>query len=621
MKVYEGKLPYIFISYAHKNDKAVMSVVEVLASRGYRIWFDEGITPGSEWPENIAQHLDASAAVIAFITPEAMASDNCRQEINYSLDLKKPLLPIFLAETKLSSGMRMRLTAYQCIMRYNFRTEEDFLEKVASCPYLQPCRGAVPTQEQPLQQKSEPLPKLRNRLLADKKYLAAAAIGCAVLLAFGAFRWMGSKKAAPEPMFSGTMPPAAAAADPIHAVSEPPTAISTEPAAQPAVEVNVPETTVPAALNEMRTLEKYESLKAEAPSTLTKTKPTTCFWGQNQYKREQVETVQFHGTMEGAPSNAWDLSEAGDRSILAWMDDADLHIAADGKIVCSDATGMFYNFKNLRQIDWGGCLDTAQTTNMFGMFYGCQNIKSLDLSGFDTANVKYMDYMFRNCFNLETLDISSFRTTEVTSMASMFGSCEKLSSIDVSSFDTSHVTTMWRMFGGCSSLTSLDISGFDTSNVLMMSQMFAKCESLTALDLSGWDTSKVVDMTAMFNDCSSLTSLNVSGLNTANVTSMLSMFMKCSSLTELDVSRFDTSKTKEMSNMFFGCCKLKALDVTGFDTSQMVSMSKMFYNCSSLSDLDVSNFDVSKVNQMDDAFRGCSKLSKSSIPDWYKGTV
>ena len=57
IKPYEGNRPYIFISYAHANSPAVMQITEVLSERGYRIWYDEGIEVGSEWPEYIAEHL------------------------------------------------------------------------------------------------------------------------------------------------------------------------------------------------------------------------------------------------------------------------------------------------------------------------------------------------------------------------------------------------------------------------------------------------------------------------------------------------------------------------------------------------------------------------------------
>ena len=65
---YEGNLPFIFVSYAHKDSREVFDLIEKLAARGYRIWYDEGIEPGSEWPENIANHLLRAEMVLAMIT-------------------------------------------------------------------------------------------------------------------------------------------------------------------------------------------------------------------------------------------------------------------------------------------------------------------------------------------------------------------------------------------------------------------------------------------------------------------------------------------------------------------------------------------------------------------------
>ena len=105
-----------------------------------------------------------------------------------------------------------------------------------------------------------------------------------------------------------------------------------------------------------------------------------------------------------------------------------------------------------------------------------------------------------------------------------FYGCESLRSIDLSGLDTSSVTSMYRMFEGCSSLASLDLSGLDTSKVNGMNSMFNGCSCLRSLDVSGWDTSQVTGMGGMFEGCSSLAALDVSGLDTSKVTGMNSMF-------------------------------------------------------------------------------------------------
>ena len=88
-KPYEGQEKYIFVSYCHKDRPYVFPVIEQLAKDGYRVWYDEGIDPGSEWPEIIARHLNGSAICIAFITENSINSHNCRREINFALLKKK----------------------------------------------------------------------------------------------------------------------------------------------------------------------------------------------------------------------------------------------------------------------------------------------------------------------------------------------------------------------------------------------------------------------------------------------------------------------------------------------------------------------------------------------------
>ena len=78
---YEGREPYIFVSYAHKNSDSVMPVIESLFADKYRVWYDEGIAPGSEWPKNIEDHLREAAAVLVFVSEESLASPNCENEV------------------------------------------------------------------------------------------------------------------------------------------------------------------------------------------------------------------------------------------------------------------------------------------------------------------------------------------------------------------------------------------------------------------------------------------------------------------------------------------------------------------------------------------------------------
>ena len=200
----------------------------------------------------------------------------------------------------------------------------------------------------------------------------------------------------------------------------------------------------------------------------------------------------------------------------------------------------------------------SQGRDMSYMFFGCSNLNSLDLSGFNTSAITNMSCMFRGCSNLTSLDLSSFDTSAVTDMSYMFHDCKKLTSLDLSSFDTSAVTNMWYMFGMCSNLTSLDLSSFDTSAVTNMRDMFGSCKKLTSLDLSSFNTSAVTNMGDMFGMCSNLTSLDLSSFDTSAVTNMWDMFRETFNITSLilgpnffktsNITRIDLSHLNKWTN-------------------------------------------------------------------------
>ena len=128
-------------------------------------------------------------------------------------------------------------------------------------------------------------------------------------------------------------------------------------------------------------------------------------------------------------------------------------------------------------------------TDMNHMFSDCENLKTLDVSNFNTINVTDMGYMFNYCSSLKTLDVSNFNTINVTNMGYMFKSCSSLKNLDLSNFNTSNVTNMYNMFLLCRTLTSLDLSNFNTINVSLMNYMFQGCNSLTTVKVINCDES------------------------------------------------------------------------------------------------------------------------------------
>ena len=59
------------------------------------------------------------------------------------------------------------------------------------------------------------------------------------------------------------------------------------------------------------------------------------------------------------------------------------------------------------------------------MFEGCINLRTINLSKFNTENVTYMNHMFDECISLNELNISKFKIRNCINMQKMFLKCEE----------------------------------------------------------------------------------------------------------------------------------------------------------------------------------------------------
>jgi len=117
-EAYTGSQPYIFISYAHRDADLVFPLIQTWHLAGYRLWYDEGIDPGNEWPEEIAAALEGCRQFIVFISSRSVNSKNVKNEINFALNLEKDFIAVHLEETELPAGLRLRMGDIQAIMKY-----------------------------------------------------------------------------------------------------------------------------------------------------------------------------------------------------------------------------------------------------------------------------------------------------------------------------------------------------------------------------------------------------------------------------------------------------------------------------------------------------------------------
>ena len=328
---------------------------------------------------------------------------------------------------------------------------------------------------------------------------------------------------------------------------------------------------------------------------------------------KNVAFVNYIDTTDNVAS--WDVSEAGDRSVMAW--------------IMNNETSGYYDL-------YFGSEQVIFAKNLAYFFTEMTNIDSISFDNLDTSLVTDMQLMFyKTGYNSTTFSLNlgeRFNTTNVTNMMKMFtgtGYASPVLTLDLrDKFNTSNVTNMSYMFnavGYSSTVFTLDLGEkFDTSKVTDMNGMFkyaAYNSTIFSLDLGEkFNTSKVTDMSYMFTatgHTSSIFTLNLGeNFNTSNVGNMQNMFNQTgfySTDFTLDLGeKFDTSNVTNMMRMFAGVGQnstIFTLDLgEKFDTSKVTDMSYMFNNTGysyTGFTLDLGDyFDTSNVTNMGQMFAG-----------------
>ncbi len=126
---YSGDGPYIFVSYAHEDSALVYPELVRLRGLGFNVWYDEGISPGSSWRQELADAIQNAGLFLFFVSPKSTASPNCQKEVNFGIDSGKPFIAVHLVKTELSTGMQLTLSDIQAVMKHELR-DEDYQRKL-----------------------------------------------------------------------------------------------------------------------------------------------------------------------------------------------------------------------------------------------------------------------------------------------------------------------------------------------------------------------------------------------------------------------------------------------------------------------------------------------------------
>ncbi len=121
-EAYFGDDPYIFISYPHKNMAEVYPIINRLYGKGFNIWYDEGISLGSDFRDILAEKVANCSLFLSFISPHVLESKDTVTEIKFADGEGKPFIIIYL--TKIESidfskdyGLKFRIKGKQGLIK------------------------------------------------------------------------------------------------------------------------------------------------------------------------------------------------------------------------------------------------------------------------------------------------------------------------------------------------------------------------------------------------------------------------------------------------------------------------------------------------------------------------
>lgn len=129
-KAYSGSEPYIFVCYAHVDAETVYPELSWLSSEGFHVWYDEGIEPGLSWRDEVATSIMHCSLFLVYLSPRAVLSPVCLQEINLALNYERKILAVHLDETHLPPGLELSLSEKQAIYKKDY-SELEFKTKVS----------------------------------------------------------------------------------------------------------------------------------------------------------------------------------------------------------------------------------------------------------------------------------------------------------------------------------------------------------------------------------------------------------------------------------------------------------------------------------------------------------
>ena len=235
--------------------------------------------------------------------------------------------------------------------------------------------------------------------------------------------------------------------------------------------------------------------------------------------------------------------------------------------------GLFAKNETLQSLELANW-DTSKVRDFSYVFYSTPNLKNYDITNWNTSSAVTLNGTFYGA-GVEALDLSKWDVSHVESFYQLFENASELKSVNMTGWNTSNVLDMSYMFNRAG-VTSLDLSSFNTSKVQRMGDMFSSTKSLTSVNISTFDTSNVWDMEGMFWG-TNIKVLDLDNFNTKKVETFY-YFAASSAIETINFRHLDFSSAKTLYLMFYNANKLKNVFVEAIpQTNPGTNTSYMWY--------------------------------------------
>jgi TolB-like protein/tetratricopeptide (TPR) repeat protein len=114
---------FIFVSYSHVNSDVVGKEISKLQEQNFKIWYDNRISLGTKWREELASSILECDLFLLFVSPDYVFSDHCQGELHLALEHQRRILAVHLEPTELTPGLKLAIGDRQHLFKYEMEEE------------------------------------------------------------------------------------------------------------------------------------------------------------------------------------------------------------------------------------------------------------------------------------------------------------------------------------------------------------------------------------------------------------------------------------------------------------------------------------------------------------------